>query len=60
MRRRIRTLGALVLSLLGMAGGAMGRQQAENLVEPADLERRADLIGRGVVVDDRVKYYVTA
>ena len=58
MRRRIRALGALVLSLSGLAGGAMGQQQADNRVEPPDLERRADLIGREVVVDDRVKYYV--
>ncbi len=55
MKRRIRVVGALVLSLSGWTGIAMGQQT----VEPPDLEQRADLIGREVVVDDRVKYYVT-
>jgi hypothetical protein len=54
----IRTIAALVLSLSGLAGGARGQQQADHRVEPPDLERRVDLIGREVVVDDRVKYYV--
>ena len=44
---------------LGLAGSAIGRQQSDNRVEPSDLERREDLIGREVVVDDRVKFYVT-
>jgi tetratricopeptide (TPR) repeat protein len=58
VKRPIRTIAALVLSLSGLAGGARGQQQADHRVEPPDLERRADLIGREVVVDDRVKYYV--
>jgi hypothetical protein len=58
MKRRISVFGVFVLWLLGLAGGALGRQQADNRVEPSDLERREDLIGREVVVDDRVKFYV--
>jgi tetratricopeptide (TPR) repeat protein len=49
--------GCWLLSL-GLACGAIGRQQSDNLVEPSDLERRPDLIGREVVVDDRVRFYV--
>jgi len=50
-------LGALLLC--GMAGGAMGGPASDNPVEPSDLERRGDLIGQAVMVDDRVKFYVT-
>jgi tetratricopeptide (TPR) repeat protein len=43
----------------GMAGFAVGQKPAEAVaVEPAELERRPDLIGRLVIVDDHVKYYV--
>ena len=47
--------------LVAMAGGTRGRQEAgaPSQVEPADLARRPDLVGRDVVVDDRVAYYVT-
>jgi tetratricopeptide (TPR) repeat protein len=42
-----------------VTGPAMGQQPAEAVaVEPGELERRTDLIGRLVVVDDHVKYYV--
>ena len=38
---------------------AMGQTHGEAVtVEPDELERRQDLIGRQVVVDDHVKYYV--
>src|SRR3954451_24713728 len=59
MNRRIGMLGIWLLWLLGLVGDATGRQQAEKrVVEPPDLERRTDLIGREVTVDDRVKFYV--
>jgi tetratricopeptide (TPR) repeat protein len=58
VKQRIWEFAALMLSLSGLAGGARGQQQADLRVEPPDLERRADLIGREVIVDDRVKYYV--
>jgi tetratricopeptide (TPR) repeat protein len=58
VKRRNWEFAALMLSLSGLAGGARGQQQADHRVEPPDLERRADLIGREVIVDDRVKYYV--
>lgn len=47
--------------LLAMAGGLLARQNAGApvTVEPADLVRRPDLVGREVLVDDRVAYYVT-
>jgi hypothetical protein len=45
--------------VLGLAGEAMGYPQSPAVaVEPAELERRTDLLGRAVEVDDRVKYYV--
>ena len=58
MKRQARLVGVCWLLFLGLRGGAIGRQQADNRVEPSDLERREDLIGREVVVDDRVKFYV--
>ena len=54
-----RTLLVLILGVLGLAGKAMGWPQSQAVtVEPAQLERRTDLLGREVEVDDRVKYYV--
>ncbi len=55
--------GSLALAsglLLAIACGSFARQQAGApvLVEPSGLERRQDLVGREVVVDDRVAYYV--
>ena len=47
----IRTLAALVL--MSAAASAQGPVE----VEPADLNKRNDLIGREVVVDDRVKFF---
>jgi hypothetical protein len=43
-----------------MAVGSFGRQPAATpvQVEPSELARRQDLVGREVVVDDRVAYYV--
>jgi tetratricopeptide (TPR) repeat protein len=42
-----------------MPGQARGQKLAEAVaVEPDELERRSDLIGRLVVVDDHVKFYV--
>jgi hypothetical protein len=55
-----RTGAAALAILIATAGATFGRQQGENpvAVEPAELQRRADLVGREVLVDDRVSYYV--
>jgi hypothetical protein len=47
--------------VLAVSAGALGRQPAASpvQVEPAELARRQDLVGREIVVDDRVSYYVT-
>jgi hypothetical protein len=47
--------------LAGLAGPSLAQPNAAApvAVEPADLTRRADLVGREVIVDDRVAYYVT-
>ena len=59
MIRRASIIAGILL--VAMAGGTHGRQEAgaPAQVEPADLARRPDLVGRDVVVDDRVAYYVT-
>jgi hypothetical protein len=51
----------MAIALLVATAGASARQDAGApvAVEPADLVRRPDLVGREVVVDDRVTYYVT-
>ena len=59
--------GMIVRSMIGLAmiGGFIGRsvavaqtsQPAGVPVEPAELMNRADLIGREVIVDDRVRYF---
>lgn len=52
----------LAIALLaGLAGGSLAQRDAAGpvTVEPADLVRRPDLVGREVLVDDRVAYYVT-
>jgi hypothetical protein len=58
IRRRGIVAAAVVLA---GAAGSFGRQPADKpvQVEPADLARRQDLVGREVLVDDRVTYYVT-
>jgi hypothetical protein len=57
MTPRLRTL--LILCLVGPAAAARGWPPSQAVsVEPAQLERREDLLGREVEVDDRVKYYV--
>lgn len=50
-----------VTCLVVIAGVSRARQDAgaPTTVEPADLVRRSDLVGREVLVDDRVAYYVT-
>src|SRR5436309_3023159 len=53
-----RTATLAVVFVCGLAASAIGWQPSEGWVEPADLQRREDLIGREVVVDDRVAYYV--
>src|SRR5262245_37254989 len=54
-----RALVLLILGVVGPVSAVMGWPQSQAvLVEPAQLERRADLLGREVEVDDRVKYYV--
>lgn len=56
-----RHLPLMVAFLAIVAGGSLARQDgaAPVAVEPADLVRRPDLVGREVLVDDRVAYYVT-
>jgi tetratricopeptide (TPR) repeat protein len=52
-------LALVTFCVLGLASGAFGRLQSQVVqVEPAELERRKDLIGREVEVDDRVQYFV--
>jgi tetratricopeptide (TPR) repeat protein len=49
----------LIVCAAGWAAPAFGQAPREAVhVEPDELERRQDLIGRDVVVDDHVKYYV--
>jgi hypothetical protein len=54
----------LLVFLAGLAGfgmaieaGPVRAQSKPIVVDPAELERRTDLVGKQVVVDDRVKYY---
>jgi tetratricopeptide (TPR) repeat protein len=58
MNRRRRAIA--VVLWIAMTGGLFARQQAATPVpvEPSELERRPDLVGREVLVDDRVAYYV--
>ncbi len=62
-RRSPIAAAAAPLLLIAIAAGswAQGRQPAGApvVVEPADLARRPDLVGREVIVDDRVAYYVS-
>lgn len=53
-----RTIVATIAWLALAMGMPLRAQTAAVQVEPADLERRADLIGRTVDVDDHVTYYV--
>ena len=59
MSRRVVIVVALLAAIGGGLRGARQDAGAPVQVEPADLVRRQDLIGREVVVDDRVTYYVT-
>ncbi|WP_165246061.1 hypothetical protein [Paludisphaera soli] len=54
-----RGLAAALALLLGagLTGEASGRQEAPVPVEPAELTRREDLVGKLVVVDDRIKFF---
>jgi hypothetical protein len=48
------------LPLLGPPLAASGYAQSEPIsVDPAELDRREDLIGKVVSVDDRVRFYLT-
>jgi hypothetical protein len=48
-----------IVCACGITRPATGQRPADAVaVEPGELERRTDLIGRLVVVDDHVKYYV--
>lgn len=62
-RRPIAAAMAAALLLIAIAAASWAQGQppagAPVVVEPADLARRQDLVGREVVVDDRVAYYVT-
>jgi len=54
-----RTLILWLVGVVGLAGTARGWPQSQAVpVEPAQLGQRADLVGREVEVDDRVRYYV--
>ena len=56
--RRLIWVGVFTCSF-GLLAPALGQTQTEAVsVEADELERRHDLIGREVVVDDHVKYYV--
>ena len=58
MNRYSPAAAAVFMAILSC--GTFGRQQSGTplVVEPSGLERRQDLVGREVVVDDRVAYYV--
>ena len=58
MRLKPAVISIMAVVIVAPIGAARG-QVAPVPVEAADLERRADLIGRTVVVDDHVAYYVT-
>jgi hypothetical protein len=56
---RERAWAIVIVCACGVTTQAMGQSQGEAVpVEPDEIERRQDLIGRDVVVDDHVKYYV--
>jgi len=58
MRFNLAVIGTFALLVAAPAGAA--RAQTDPVpVEAAELERRTDLIGRTVFVDDHVAYYVT-
>jgi hypothetical protein len=59
MNLRLGILGLAIV--LALSTGANGRQPSAGpvTVEPGELARRSDLVGRVVVVDDRVRFYVT-
>lgn len=54
-----RTIYSAIALLVAATTGPVGAQTAPVQVEPGDLERRTDLIGRIIEVDDHVAYYVT-
>jgi hypothetical protein len=57
MKLRVRV--GLIAFAASLLAPALAQTQNEAVsVEPAELDRREDLIGRVVVVDDHVKYYV--
>ena len=58
MNRRIGMIVIGLASMLAAASITLGQQADTRVVEAPDLERRTDLIGREVTVDDRVKFYV--
>lgn len=58
MSRRAVIVVGLLVAMVG-ASGARQDPATPIMVEPADLVRRQDLVGREVIVDDRVAYYVT-
>ena len=56
---RIRVVAFVFVWTCGLATAAIGSYQEEPVqVEPADLSRRAELIGKEVAIDDRVSFYV--
>ena len=56
---KLRAWAGVLACACGLVAPALGQTPNEAVsVEPNELERRPDLIGREVVVDDHVKYYV--
>src|SRR5271165_5961237 len=53
----IATLAGLLTPFLWPQGQSVMAQTEPVAVDPADLDRRADLVGRMVVIDDRVRFY---
>jgi tetratricopeptide (TPR) repeat protein len=57
---RFRTSAMMIICAAGVTAQTLAQAPRDAVpVEPSDLERRQDLIGKEVVVDDHVKYYVT-
>ena len=58
MRHWIWGAGCLCLALVVRTAARGAIQDEETAVEPNELARRSELVGKKVVLDDHVKYYV--